>query len=78
MRTAMNARIGRLFLNTTEWKKITIEGKSFVSKLLKVDPNQRMDTAAAFEHIWVSKYRTRLDQVYNNKQVAEWKSQQVK
>ena len=34
----MNARIGRLFLNTTEWKKITIEGKSFVSKLLKVDP----------------------------------------
>lgn len=76
MATAINARIGKLFLNTPEWKNITIEAKSFVSKLLKVDPNQRMDTTASFKHIWIAKYRSRLDQVYINKHVAEWKSQQ--
>lgn len=74
MKTVMNARNGRLFLDTEEWKKITYDGKSFVSRLLRVNPAERMNAQECTTHPWISKYQVSLEKIYLDKHLTEWNS----
>lgn len=67
MKTAQNARNGKLYLNTKEWSKITNEGKSFVASLLKVNPVERPSADECLKHRWIDKHRNSLEIVYEKK-----------
>lgn len=58
------ARFGRLNLNKPQFQKITSFAKDFISKLLKVNPQQRMSIEECFEHPWIKSNRKKLDWYY--------------
>jgi calcium-dependent protein kinase len=49
-----NIRLCRYSLKGQKWKNISSKGKDFVSKLLVVDPKQRMTAAEALNHPWIT------------------------
>ena len=51
-----NIKEGKLNLDTSDWDKISNEGKDLVKKLLEKNPNNRISPFDALKHPWIIKY----------------------
>ncbi|KAJ1743032.1 hypothetical protein LPJ78_003491 [Coemansia sp. RSA 989] len=52
---------GTLDFSDPIWKQLSSDCRSFITHLLKLDPNERMSVKQAFEHPWIAKDRAKLE-----------------
>lgn len=60
-------RIGKLNFNKPQFQKVSQSAKSFIKRLLVVDPQSRMDINDCFEHVWIKLNRPKLEKFYRDK-----------
>lgn len=62
-----NAKAGILNFNVSQWSTIDIMAQNFVSKLLEVNVDKRLDCEQCFNHLWISKHQKSLKEIYEKK-----------
>lgn len=62
-----NAKNGLLNFNVKQWDNCSLNSKDFVSLLLRVNVNIRLNANQALKHIWISKHETTLKMLYKKK-----------
>ncbi|KAJ2452034.1 hypothetical protein EV183_003212 [Coemansia sp. RSA 2336] len=55
---------GTLDFSDPIWQQLSSDCRSFIIRLLKLDPNERMSVKQAFEHPWIAKDRAKLEALY--------------
>lgn len=60
-------RSGNLNFEKPQFRKVSQSAKSFIKRLLLVDPQNRMDINECFEHIWIKLNRPKLEKFYREK-----------
>ncbi|KAG4305391.1 hypothetical protein PORY_000947 [Pneumocystis oryctolagi] len=63
---------GEFDFSGDSWSHVSIEAKDFISGLLRKKPSERFTVDDALNHIWISRHRTILEKVYNEKVLANW------
>ncbi|RCK55373.1 Meiosis-specific serine/threonine-protein kinase MEK1 [Candida viswanathii] len=60
-------RVGKLNFEKPQFHKVSQAAKSFVKRLLQLDPENRMDVEECFEHVWIKLNRPKLEKFYREK-----------
>lgn len=71
--TALNASRGILHMNTAEWQRVSRRGNDFVSRLLKLNPDERLSAEESFSHEWIRKCSDSLRQLYEDRIIKSWR-----
>ncbi|KAH3900389.1 related to Meiosis-specific serine/threonine-protein kinase MEK1 [Saccharomycodes ludwigii] len=66
-----NVKSGKLNFSLAQWSVVSVHAKNFVSKLLNVNIEERLTSQQALTHLWISKHRVYLEEIYKFKILAE-------
>ena len=73
-----NSKRGILDFSPGQWLNISTAGRDFVSELLQVEVNKRLDTDGAFAHQWIKCHSDLLTKIYNRRILPQQESKAVK
>ena len=73
-----NSKRGILDFSPGQWSNISTAGRNFVSGLLQVEVNKRLDTDEAFAHQWIRCHSDLLTKIYTKKILLQKDSNVIK